>query len=74
MLLLEDLLSAPASSRLKGNTIISVSDDESNSALITPSALPINKKERKSMITVSTKLTSNLPYIVSSFALEVNEA
>ena len=74
MLLLEDLLSAPASSRYKGNKIISVSDDESNTALITPSALPIDKKERKSTITVSTKLPSNLRYIVPSFALEVNEA
>ena len=71
---MEDQLSAPASSRIKENRIISVSNDESNSALITPSALPINKAERKSMITVSTKLTSNLPYIVPSFALEVNEA
>ena len=62
MVLLEDILSAPVSSRFKGNRIISVSDDELNTALITPYALPIDKKERKSMITVSTKLNSNLPY------------
>ena len=73
------------SSKLKGSTIISLSDDELNleSAMVsditdTPNSLRSTQaresKERKSMLAVSTKLTSNLPYNVPSFAFEVNEA
>ena len=83
ILLFKEISSASSNIGLKESTIISLSDDELNVNPVSiqqftndlyPPTSSTSSKERTSMIALSTKSTRNLPYIVPSFALEVNEA